>query len=357
MSILVIALLKDSQVRYKLEPLAMSSRVERLYLIRKREGPKIPKLKYIVLPSVCKWRPFYLIIAPLYAIFFAWAKETDFILAYHLVPHGVFAFVASLVTGRPFIYSQIDLDIQNYTRNKLLKKLILLFLKKAEHFNVPGSYSKQFWVNLGIKEDKINILHSTIDTKNSFFPTGEEKEYDFVYVGELNPRKQVNLIIDAAKELILAGHNVKLAIIGDGPAKADLIQQTRELGILANVHFLGHKTNICYLLNKSKIFVLISRNEGLPCALMEAMACGLLAVASNVADIPDILIEGETGYLVRGSFSDSVTRALERALLNYEKSGLIRMKAREKIMNEHSYNAALKKWNNILERIAAASKI
>ena len=356
MRILVIALLKESQVRYKLEPLSMSPTVERLYLIRKSPGPAIPKLEYLLLPFVCKWRPFYLIMAPLYAIFFAWTKKVDFILAYHLIPHGVFAFIASLVTGKPFIYSQIDMDIQNYTRNKFLKKLIVVFLKKAAFINVPGSNSKKFWINLGISEEKINILHSTIDTENGFFPTNGEKDYDFIYVGELSPRKRVDLVIAAIKKLIDLGDNAKLAIIGDGPSKAELMEQVKRLNISNRVFFLGYQKHIRHFLNRSRIFVLISENEGLPCALMEAMSCGLLAVASNVSDIPDVLIDGETGFIVDEEQPDSVFQVLRMAWERYEDSYSIRRKSRDKIIAEHSYQAAVNKWSVVLKKMRVIVK-
>jgi glycosyltransferase involved in cell wall biosynthesis len=353
MNILVIALLKDSQLKYKLEPLAMSPGVDRLYLLRKSKGPQIPKLEYLVLPGVCRWRPFYLILAPLYAIYFSLTKKADWILAYHLVPHGIFAFIVSLATGKPYVYSQIDQDIEHYARHGVLKKLILLFLRKAAYINVPGSHSKRFWTGLGIAPDKINILHSSIDTENAFYHVPQEKEYDFVYVGELEPRKQVHLIIDAANRLVASGHDVKLAIIGDGPTREPLERQARGLGVSSNIRFLGWQTDIRHFLNRSKIFVLISSNEGLPCALMEAMACELLVVASKVADIPDIVIDGETGFLISDSSPDSVFHVLEEAFLHYEDCALMRRKAREKIVSGHSYDAAREKWGVFLKKIAA----
>jgi glycosyltransferase involved in cell wall biosynthesis len=349
--ILVIAGLQDSQVRYKLVPLAMSEWVGRLYFIRKRRGPEIHKVEYIVLPPVCRWRGFYLILAPLYAIFFSRARKVDFILAYHLVPHGVFALIASMVTGRPFIYSQIDMDIQKYTCNDLFKKLIIMFLKKAAYVNVPGSNSKKFWVNLGIVEDRINILHSTIDTENEFFPAEKDKEYDFICVGRLEHRKRVDRVVSAVERLVASGYNARLAIIGDGPAQGKLLRQTQSLGVSVRVRFFGHQSNIRDFLNKSKIFVLISENEGLPCALMEAMACELLVVASDVGDIRDVLIDRKTGFLVNGHLPDAVFRSLREAYFSYDKSGPMRRKAREKIAAEHSYPAALKKWDALLKNM------
>jgi glycosyltransferase involved in cell wall biosynthesis len=248
------------------------------------------------------------------------------------------------------------MDIQKYAEFGLLKKLILHFLKKASYINVPGSQSKKFWNDLGIDADKINILHSTIDTENTFQPIEVEKEYDFIFVGELVARKQLNVVIDAINRIIKSGHAAKLAIIGEGPSKFELIQQAQNLNISDNIKFLGHQTDINFFLNKSKIFVLISKNEGIPCALMEAMACELLSVAINIGDVSDVLIDGETGFIVNENTVDSVYHVLKRAYLSYENSNAISKKARQKIIEDHSYPSATIKWDILLEKILNSQK-
>ncbi len=349
---LVIALLKPSQIRYKLEPLSRSRRLEKMYLVRKVDGPPVEKLAYVTLPRICRFRPIYGVVAPLYSLVSCWSRNVDFILAYRLFPHGLFAFFASRLSGRPFIYSQIDSDIQTYTRVPVLRGLVLYYLRKAFHINVPGSNSVRYWAGMGIDPSKISVLHSTIDTEEAFYPTDATKEYDFVCVGDLIPRKRVDVVVDCAIRLVKDGHPIKLNVIGDGPEREALEQRVKQERMEDNIVFSGRKSDIAEWLNRSRIFVLASSGEGLPCALMEAMACELLAIATDVGDTSDALIDGETGFLVKDQSPDSLYRAMKSAYVGYDSYGALRRNARKKIVDEHSYLSAEKKWNTLLDRLA-----
>ena len=163
-------------------------------------------------------------------------------------------------------------------------------------------------------------------------------------------------MIDAVNKIIKSGHAVNFAIIGEGPSKFELMQQVRDLNISNSIKFLGHQTDINFFLNKSKIFILISKNEGIPCALMEAMACELLSVAINIGDVSDVLINGETGFIVDENNVDSIYEVLKKAFLSYENSDSIRKKARQKIIEDHSYPSAMKKWDILLGKILDSHK-
>ena len=73
----------------------------------------------------------------------------------------------------------------------------------------------------------------------------------------------------------------------------------RELGVLEKIEFLGHRDDVSAVLSQADIFVLPSRSEAFPNAIMEAMAAGLPVVASNVGGIPELVEDGRTGHLVQ----------------------------------------------------------
>ncbi|XXX72122.1 glycosyltransferase [Sorangium sp. So ce134] len=115
-------------------------------------------------------------------------------------------------------------------------------------------------------------------------------------VGRLSPVKNHELLVRAAARA-LPGSG-RLLVVGDGPERARLVALARELGVSERVLFAGERHDVPALLAALDVFALPSLSEGLPLALLEAMATGLPAVASDVGGVPTALVHGETGFLV-----------------------------------------------------------
>jgi phosphatidylinositol alpha-1,6-mannosyltransferase len=105
------------------------------------------------------------------------------------------------------------------------------------------------------------------------------------------PYKGIAVLLDAVAELHRSGRLVKLLVVGGGALMSELQAQAQSLGISAIVEFLGQldRKGVQRALDRSDVFVLPSLTEGLPRALLEAMARGLAAVATNVGGIPELL--------------------------------------------------------------------
>ena len=115
-------------------------------------------------------------------------------------------------------------------------------------------------------------------------------------VGRLTPVKGIPYLLQAARMLLRGGANVKVLVVGDGSIRQDLMTQTHDLGITDEVVFLGHREDTDELLQALDIFVLPSLSEGIPMALLEAMAASRAVVASRVGGIPEIVEDGFEGY-------------------------------------------------------------
>ncbi|MBP6870617.1 MAG: glycosyltransferase [Bacteroidales bacterium] len=353
MRIIVSARLKPSQVKYKIYPLSKVDAVEQIFILRKEPGPALEKVRYIILPAIVKSRIFNILLTPFILAYYTRKTKADLIVSYNLIPHGIFAFLASLMTGIPFNYSQIDTNTIDYIkRGNSFSKIIMHILKKALFINVPGRISKEFYITQGIPAERIHLLHSTVDTEIEYKPEEKEFRYDLIYVGVLEKRKQVDILIQALSIVRNDIPHIRLAIVGDGPQKNDLVKMTEELGLSANVSFLGHRKEVKEILKQSKIFVLASKLEGIPCAVMEAMSLKLYLIVHDVADISDIVINNQTGSLLpAGASVEQTASEILRALNNWPSLTPIRENARELIRDEHSYHSATKIWINILKDI------
>lgn len=137
-----------------------------------------------------------------------------------------------------------------------------------------------------------------------------------ITAGRLAPEKGFFDLILAVKELAQR-IEVRLAILGDGPLRADLEALIKKHGLTDCVRLLGFKDNPLKYFSRSKVFVLSSYVEGLPNVLVEGMACGCTPVATDCPTGPrEVLQDGKYGYLVPMSDPVALALAIEKALAN-----------------------------------------
>ncbi|HEU4421113.1 MAG TPA: glycosyltransferase [Pilimelia sp.] len=115
-------------------------------------------------------------------------------------------------------------------------------------------------------------------------------------VGRIDYQKAPEQWIDALASV--GGDDVWGIWIGDGPQRADLLARARRRGIAERFRLLGYREDVAELLPALDVFAMASRYEGLPCALVEAIAAGVPVVATAVNSVPDLIEPGETGLLV-----------------------------------------------------------
>lgn len=141
---------------------------------------------------------------------------------------------------------------------------------------------------------------------------------DFVMlnVGELSPRKNQAVAVEA---LALLPDNVHLVICGQGPDHEALVQLAESLGVANRLHLLGYRSDIAEIIAASDAFVFPSLQEGLPVAVMEAMACGLPVVASKIRGIdPDLIVDHESGLVLPETTPENIGHAVKELMSDPE---------------------------------------
>lgn len=145
------------------------------------------------------------------------------------------------------------------------------------------------------------------------------KEDDFLLlsVGELIERKNHRVVLEAIsklKEKPIYDH-LHYLICGIGALEDELKKLAADLGIEDHVHFLGYRHDISDICNASDVFVFLSYQEGLPVALMEAMACGLPAICSKIRGNTDLIEDGKNGLFAKNDPED-VAKKIEKLAKN-----------------------------------------
>lgn len=177
---------------------------------------------------------------------------------------------------------------------------------------------------IGPVQDKITVICNGVDVRRYRQPVdktslrrrlglAENAQY-MVMVATFKEQKGHRYLVEAASLLVSQFPGLQYLLIGDGDLKAEIIAQASAAGLGGRMHFLGLRSEIPDLLAASDYFILPSLWEGLPMALIEAMASGLPVIATEVSGTRQVMAPGETGLLVPPGDSRRLSQAMAQLL-------------------------------------------
>jgi glycosyltransferase involved in cell wall biosynthesis len=137
-----------------------------------------------------------------------------------------------------------------------------------------------------------------------------------VAIGSLIPLKRWDRLLNAAFKLKQMQFKFRVQIVGDGPLRRTLERQADELKIKDRVEFIGQQNNIPAFLSDALLLAHASGSEGCPNVIMEAMACGRPVVATDAGDIPFLVEDGKTGFVVRQDDTNALAERIAALLQN-----------------------------------------
>lgn len=145
---------------------------------------------------------------------------------------------------------------------------------------------------------KIAIIPNGLDSSDFKPRAPRPTRRRVVVVANLRPEKAHDVLIDAAPEILRRHQDISFEFVGGGHERERLIERARARAVLERVTFAGHCHDVAARLRAADIFVLPSRSEAFPNAVLEAMAAGLPVVASRVGGICELIEHEQTGLLV-----------------------------------------------------------
>jgi len=223
----------------------------------------------------------------------------------------------------------------------IVSLLELIAYQLADAIIVTSENDRKYIVKrYRVNPRKVFVIPNWVDT-NLFKPLpGVVKERGrIVFVGRLEHQKNLLALIDAVKNI----PNVKLYIIGDGSLRKVIEDKIRRENI-GNVILLGTVPHdkLPWELNKSEIFILPSLWEGHPKALLEAMACGLPVIGSNVEGIRELIVDGYNGLLCEPN-SESIRKTIQYLLNNPELRKKLSENARRFVVENFSFEKVMRR--------------
>ncbi len=214
---------------------------------------------------------------------------------------------------------------------------------RTERIVVNSSGVRDFYTRQGIAAEKFTVIFNGVQTAAPSATTRSEVlaelglPSDARIVGAVNrlwPQKRIKDLIWAADLLKVIRPEVHLLVIGDGPQRERLLRFRRQVCIEDKVHFLGHRDDVARLMPHFDVLWLGSEYEGLPNVVMEAMALSIPVVATDIPGTRDLVIPGETGYLVPVGNRAEFARHTNKLLDDRELCQRLGAAARQRVLSE-----------------------
>lgn len=279
-----------------------------------QQGITVYHPRFFSFPGCFKWLDGYFLALSSYTLLKKIKKEFEFnhIDAHFAYPDG---FAATKLAQWFSVTCTITLrgtEIR-HSRSSTIGPLLYKSLKRASKvFSVSNSLKKHV-VSLGIEQEKVTVIGNGVDTEK-FHPLNKDsmrkklglKESDqvLITVGGLVERKGFHRVIELMPELIKKHPQLNYLIVGGPSAEGDwtdkLKKMVNDLNLKAHVQFLGNiaPEQLKEILSAADVFVLPTRNEGWANVILEAMACGIPVVATDVGGNSEVINADELGQIV-----------------------------------------------------------
>ncbi len=249
-----------------------------------------------------------------------------------------------------------------------LGKAMLNFLRKSNAFyQILSTRSYSYLTSHGFRAEQIVHIPGSVDTQR-FQPAPERRpdparpERDIICVARLDYTKGVDVLLHAWGRMLRepsewrAHLKPRLRLVGEGMCRAQMERIVAGLGIEDSVEFLGLRTDVLYLLQQSWGFVMPSRWEGMPNALLEAMACSLPCVATRVSGNEDIISDGVNGLLVAPEQPAEMAQALRRIIEDAELAQRLGREGRETVVRNYQLTTIAEQCLELYRRLLAREK-
>ncbi len=244
----------------------------------------------------------------------ALSRKIDLFHVHYAIPHATSALLAKQILKEKapkLITTLHGTDITLVGNQRSYLPITRYSIEQSDRVTVPSRYLQDATIKLlrVAPSTRIDIIPNFVDT-DKFVPAERcerkklpkslglcnKTEKLITHVSNFRPVKRVHDVVRVFAEVVKTA-DCQLALIGDGPERASVEELARELGVYDRICFLGKQESFVEILQYSDVFLLPSETESFGLAALEALSCGVPVVATNVGGLPEVVRDGENGFL------------------------------------------------------------
>lgn len=271
-------------------------------------------------------------------------EKLDVLHVHYAIPHASAAFMAKQILMTYGIYIPVvttlhGTDITLVGKDRTFKPVVTFSINKSDGVTAVSEHLRNDTYEFFEIENDIKVIPNFIDLKRfSLKPKDHFKkaiapfgERIVVHTSNFRKVKRTEDVIRIFAKLVKT-IPAKLLMVGDGPERSQCEQLSRDLGVNENIRFLGKQDAIEEILSVSDLFLMPSESESFGLAALEAMACKVPVITSNAGGLPELNIDGKTGFLKAvGDIDGMAEKAIymledEERLNNFKENALARAK-------------------------------
>ncbi|WP_226526663.1 N-acetyl-alpha-D-glucosaminyl L-malate synthase BshA [Metabacillus niabensis] len=256
--------------------------------------------------SVFKYPPYDLALASKMAEV-ANREDLDLLHVHYAIPHAICAYLAKQMVKKDLkiVTTLHGTDITVLGYDQSLADMIRFGIESSDQVTAVSNALVNQTYDLLHPDKKIETVYNFIDDRVYYKNDAmhlkkeykiEEDEKVIIHVSNFRKVKRVQDVVYAFQKIHRKVKS-KLLLVGDGPEMTYVNRLVRELGLVEHVLFLGKQDSLEELYSISDLILLLSEKESFGLVLLEAMACGVPCIGTNAGGIPEVILEGETGYI------------------------------------------------------------
>jgi len=299
------------------------------------------------------------------------AEKLDLLHVHYAIPHSISAILAreSIKQKRyvPVITTLHGTDITLVGADRSYLPITRYGLQQSDGVTAVSKFLKQATIET-FDFDDVEVIPNFIcgchyqrrpesPLRDELAPDGEKL---LVHVSNFRAVKRPQDCVEIFAQVRKEGVNTRLVMVGDGPERSAVYYRAEQLGVKDQVLFVGKQANIADYLGVADVFLLPSELESFGLAALEALACEVPVIATRIGGIPEVVSDGETGYLSDVGDTTKMAADAKRLLLDEDLRRAFGEKGREQALHRYGSDKIIPQYISFYETVlhkAAANNL
>ncbi|MDB4603789.1 glycosyltransferase family 4 protein [bacterium] len=278
-------------------------------------------------------------------------QDYDIIHIHHTVSSILVILISLLWKPRAKIVFTVHNDYKYY---KWYQKIVFKVVLNSADFIICNSNNTKKSIQKIVNGENISVIYNGVNLKNiPRPPEATSNSIKLLFAGRLVPQKNIFLLLRAIEKLIKEGHRFKFFLVGDGPQRTEVEEFITKSGIENQVEIFGKlkRAEVYDLMNLADVFIVPSVFEGFCNAMVEAMLCRCIIVASKVEPLPEVTGGSENAVFFELNEPDQLFKNLKNILLDLQSYQDLNRKSEQYARSRYSLDRCANRHSELYKKL------